>query len=237
MKSKIPTILGLFILLTATGSTLFAIKNFQGISTNAEISVAPIDVRITNVKDTSFTVNWITDKPSIGFVSYSSNSNIDTERTPNEITHSITIQNLNPSTLYSFKINSNGQFFQNNNSPWQIQTHTTNFSSDVTVVSGQILNANNLPAKNALVYIETGSSTYSSQVSISGNWVITLPSLSENTILNILVENSSSETASAKINIKNANPTPVIKLGNSYDFSGQSEESSQINPTEVIQLP
>src|SRR5258708_2485193 len=240
IKSKIQTILGVLLLIFAIGEVLFAINKIQTLKSGAEGSFAPQDLKITNIKDTSFTVSWLTDTPTIGFVEYSKDQG-QTWQTPptnNGLTHFINVQNLTPNSSYSFRINSGGQFFDNAGLPWSTQTLTPQLPETQTIISGKVLNTNRFPAKNALIYVNiSGSLIFSSLVSASGNWIMSIPTIPDSTILQITVESSPSLVASAKIDLKSANPTPPITIGQSYDFTSEVTQSASDTPKVPITLP
>lgn len=238
-KSTIPTLLAIILLVAATFAIIFTIKEFQLIKSNAASNFEPLDLKITNIKDTSFTVSWLTETPTIGLVIYGNDQiqSSETKASSNSITHFVTIQNLNPASSYSFKINSNGQIFDNLSSLWTVQTKNSLGGTESTIVSGQILNKTSLPDQNSLVYVDTNQGIYSTMVAISGNWIVSLPALPDTTILQILVEKSPSEVASAKIDLKSANPTPPITLGNSYDFRNEGSKPQTDTPNVLLQLP
>ena len=238
-KSKIPSIFALFLLLITLISIIFAVKEFQFFTSSAQTTSRPQDVKLTNIKDDSFTVTWLTDIPSIGFIEYS-NSAGTTARTPptsNTRTHLVRISDLNPGNSYSFRINSNGIFFINTSTPWVVQTASTKIATSGSFIAGRVLNKNGFPAKNALVYVDTGFTTFSTTVAESGNWVLSLPALPDSTVLQILVENSPTLIAVAKVDIQGANPVPTIILGNSYDFRNQPEKYIEESPQVSIELP
>lgn len=239
MKSKIPSLLAIFLLIAGLAAAIFIIKNIQTFRLGATGPSSPQDLKITNIKDTAFTVSWVTDNPTIGIVEYSSQGQTNkSQPTSLSKTHLITIQNLKPSSSYSFRINSAGQTFDNSGIAWQTQTTATLTPQTGQIISGQVLDQDNLPAKNALVYVSipTGE-IFSTQVTPSGNWLISLPPLADSTVLNISIEASPSLISTAKIDLKSANPTPTIVLGKSYDFSNQEIKSSSDTPKVQIDLP
>lgn len=239
-KSKIPTLFAIFILLVAIGSIVFTISQVRDFRSSADSGFLPQDVRITNIKDSSVTVSFLTDKPTIGFVEYTNQSGqtLRSDTTNLTTTHYVILQKLSPSTIYSIRINSGGSFFDNNGSFWQIQTTNGNDSLPTSIVSGKILTKENFPARGAIVYVTTdGGINASSLVSASGNFIAAIPSLSDTTMLTVTVFDSISLTATARIDLKSANPMPNIVLGNSYDFKSENMPSATNNPLVPIQLP
>ena len=237
--SKIPTLLAIFILTTVIGLLLFALNQVQNFTSGAQGGTNPIDVRITDITDTQAVITWLTDTPSSGLVNYSTSQG-ETFQSSSSIlstTHFILLQNLKPNTLYSFKINSSEQTLGNTTSSWQFQTTNQQLPAEANVVSGQILTAANLPAKNTLVYVTAGNIVASAVVSGSGNWVTTLPELSPDTQLTITAFGSPTAIASARVNLKDANPVDPITLGNSYNFTHQTTQQSIETPSVPIELP
>lgn len=238
-KSKLPTIVAIFILVFALIAFVYVAKQIQQFSSGASGIANPQDLRITNIADTSFTVSWLTTNPSIGIVDYkdSNGQTFQSVATSNATTHFVSIQNLKAGSSYSFTINSNGQTFDNNGSSWQVQTAADEIPQEGVIVSGTLQNINNLPAKNALIYVTFPGQTFSSQVTASGSWVITLPTMAETTILQILAEESPSVMSSAQIDLKSANPVPVMVIGKSYDFRNQNIQLAPDTPQVPIQFP
>jgi hypothetical protein len=239
MKARIPTLIAIFVLFAATASVVFTISQANLLKSSADTIYTPQDIKITNITDNSFTVTWITKTPSIGFIEFWSpgSTTNKSDITPNSQTHLITINNLSPGSPTLFQINSGGNTFTNSGSPWSVQTLSSQITNGATIVSGTVLNEAGLPAKDALVFIDTGTQTFSTLVSVSGNWVTSIPQ-NQDTLLQIFVESSTSSIALAKIDSQNANPVPTITLGNSYDFRNQQTTNTKLNNPKVdIQLP
>jgi hypothetical protein len=231
-RSKIPTLLAIFILILSGGLILFAVGQVRNFASIAEGNQNVVDIKITNIKDTQAVVSWLTDTPSVGFIKYVSENGQSSEVSSGSrsITHFFMLQNLSPNTKYTLYIN-------NSTNSRQFQTLNNSLPERGSLVSGQVLDKNNFPAKNAIVYITVGQNTFSTLVSASGNWVVSLPSLGDTTELNILVQEKPNEEASAKINLKDANPVPSITIGHSYDFTTAKTEKTIETPAVPIELP
>ena len=113
---KIPTIIGVLILSIGIATSLFLFRGKKVFSSKAHTDISPKDIRTSNINDASFTISWITDKKTLGFVKWGkSNINkaaLSTQDTKSYI-HWVKIEGLLPSTTYSFKINSEGTEFDN----------------------------------------------------------------------------------------------------------------------------
>lgn len=232
-KPTIPTILGIFVLIIALVSGVVIIKGNEIFKSGASANLNPIDVRITNVRDTSFTVSWYTTTPTIGFVSYSDGNTSQTGPSEMTTTHLINVTNLKPNTNYTVSVNSGGTFFDEG----QTMTLSSYLVSE-EIISGTILSSSGVPAKNALVYIaDSGNIKWATITSMSGAWIVSLPTLSDNTLLQVVVQGSDGQTASAILNLKASNPAPDITLGNSYDFRNEETKQATDTPHVPITLP
>ena len=233
-QSKIPTLLALLLLLVGLASAIFIFKQIQVFTIGANPTVAPQNIQVTNIKDTTFTVTWTTDSPTIGFVHYSNTNSAPTDL---GIIHSVQISNLKPATTYTFTLNSAGLTFDNSGSPWEVQTKSGVASSNL-IASGKILQANAMPAANALVFAKTSDGQVNSSItSLAGNWVIPIPNITDSPIIEISVLSDANQKATAKIASTSANPTPVITLGQTYDFTNTTETVNMDTPKVSIDLP
>jgi len=255
-KSKIPTIIGIFILVFGLAAGVLLVRNQNFFRLGASAEFAPKDVRISNITDSSATVSWITDRETSGFVKWGEGQDsldkteLD-ELTSQSFTHTLTLRNLTSQTTYSFKINSGGEDFDNNGIPWQLTTGAEiKLPSKTNLVSGVVLTSSGEPAKNALVYATVGGggllSTITSQ---TGNWVIPISAVrsqdltslvvvdEKNSLVEISVNAGPGGVASAQIYPQSAKPTPSIILGQVHDFKNlPANETSEI-PKASIGLP
>lgn len=239
---RIPTIIGLIILIIGIVASVFLINKGTRWFTRAAPGTTPKQVKFTNIADNGFTVSWITDEATSGFVRYGT-TKLDqvarddrdelTGQTGNFITHHVTLQNLNPLTTYQFQIGSGGVSYDNNGQNHQVSTASTltTSPSPSDVAYGVVNNQAGSPADGAIVYLSLpGAMSQSALVKASGNWVISLNlARSEDlssyvqydrqaTIEEILVQAGSQGTATAVVTTKNDSPVPNITLGESHDF-------------------
>jgi hypothetical protein len=252
-KNKMPTILGILILVAGLAAGVFLIQNQQVFKLGAAPEAAPKDVRITNVTDGSFTASWVTDKQTSGFIKYSDNdSSFDKteldEITESSYTHYLTVQALSPQTNYHFKINSGGDDYDNNGVSWQVKTGAKLVQPETTnIISGNVVTSSGNPAKNALVYASAaGAGLLSAVTSENGSYLFPLSlartqdlssySLIDNTstIVEISVQAGPSGVASAQIYPQSAKPAPSIILGQVHDFKNlPASETSEIPEAEL----
>lgn len=254
--NKIPTILGVVILLVGTFAGVFFLNMTQVFKVGADSQTSPKDIRVSNLTDNSATVSWITDKESTDFLSWgesaSSLSKIEKESETDEKfqTHSITLTGLKPNTNYYYKINSDGTSYDNGGIAWQLTTGTQlNTSPNSMNVSGSVLSATGVPTKRALVYITVNGYLISTLTSDSGNYVFQLgiartPDLAayaqidmHSTLLEISVATATDGVASASIFPESAKPIPPIILGQVADFRNLKPSDNSDAPSANLNLP
>ena len=239
LTRKIPTILGLLLFVVVIfGYILYSQSNTS--ETNPEI--VPKKVRITNVSDNKFTVSWITGIATIGTVEYGpvgeklttvGKDERDTATANKYRTHHVTIEKLQPTTQYAFRILSGEKpiRFDSNGAPYTTSTGpvigatppSQNFYGNVQFPSKK-------PANGSIVYITLpDGATGSTMVRESGNYAFTLSTIRtadlrnyikydpSATIASLTIESGDQQTISA-VSLANSDPVPTITLGQNVDF-------------------
>lgn len=218
-----------------------ALVNFRQIfRIGATAEVKPSNVRVSNITDSSFTISWTTDKESLGFVILDGEATFRPEVEKKSFVHTIDIKNLKPNTTYNFKINSDGNDFDNNGIPWQAKTRPLPQSAQNSVIaSGSVLTATSQSVAGALVYMDAAGELFSTLTSDSGNYVVNIPNIDPlNTLLTIFVQAGPAGISSAQIYSQSTKPVPPLILGNTHDFRGLPPSSSQGNtPDASLNLP
>lgn len=242
LSKKIPTILGVLLLLAGIAAGVYFIGREKLSELTAGPTATPKKVYITNIQNNQFTVSWITDEKTIGYIKYGETSKVknivrdDRDQRSGEkqsfYLHYLTVKNLQSSKTYYLKIGAGGKLYDNNGQPYTVTTGSTlGPAGEARIVSGKILNQDSAPVQNAIVYLSsTNISSTSSLTDKEGRWAIFLnkarvSDLSsyavfdpEATILKIEVEGGT-QTASAVTTTKNAFPVPDMILGHApYDF-------------------
>lgn len=255
-KNKIPTLLGIVLLIFGLAAGILLVQNKQIFRLGATPQTSPKDIRITNITDSSFTVSWATDKETGSFILWGETENSLTKTELNEIdeisdTHSVTVQGLLFDKTYYFEINSDGTKFDNNGIPWQINTGPKLLDQSISnSISGTILTATGTPAGKAIVYATlAGASPLSTTTSQNGSWVIPISSsrnqnlasfieINETTtLIEISVRAGSRGVATAQIYPASAKPAPPIILGESMDFKNEPPSTIGGVPKANINLP
>lgn len=237
---KIPTIIGLALVVAVVGSIIFLVEYFSRAPAGAAGSIVPSNVIMTNVSDTSFTVTWFTDQPATGVVlaqaakqkTLTYYDERDSAGKLGQYTqHSINVTSTISNTTYYLKILSNGKTFLDNGKPFSVTTGPTIGSnpSALEPAYGSVMTAAGQPAAGAIVYLTLeGGQLLSTLVSPTGTWLIPL-NLTRTTTLaqylsskeriteSIRVATSRAETT-AITDTLNDSPVPSMDLGKTYDF-------------------
>lgn len=260
LKKRIPTILGIFLLLVGIAAGVYLVElGPQTLTTRAEPEIVPKDIRITNITDNSFTVSWKTDAATLGFIRYGRTSDtlnlsaLDTRDRADESersykNHHVTVNELDALNTYHFIVISGSEAskFDDDGSPFSVTTSAsfeTAASSDTAY--GAVYYPDLSPAEGSLVYLTLpGSAPLSSITGASGTWAVPL-STSRTADLSDLV---SYDAGSAKVEIEVYGPdgttatattlsgkdSPVddIVLGKNYDFATSEVASEAKQPPE-----
>lgn len=217
----------------------------------------PQSVRIVNVTNNSFSVSWVTDKPTIGAINWGESQSLgSTQVESNNQTnvHLANISNLNPNTTYYFKILSSGQEFDNSGIPWTLQTAITLTTIPSTkLISGNLVAPSGQPVEGAAIFISSPNmSTITTLSSSNGSWVAPLGSardkalgsyvnLSVNPLLDIFAQAGPQGVSTAQIYADNSGTVPQITLGQTHDFRNTDTQTTTTtntqNPEANLTLP
>lgn len=227
-KIKLPTILGVLILISGLIAGVVLINLKQIFKLGATSDFAPKNVRISNIKENSLTITWTTDIKSTGFVKWgksgTSLSKVTLEENAEkEFIHSVSLSAIDPNTNVFFKINSEGKDFDNSGIPWQSTSLQKKMDeSSLLTGSGMILSLDGSTPAKAIVYLSINGRLLSSTTSLEGTWIIPISlfmeQVQETTVIEISVIDGQGGTASATIYPKSIKTTPTIIIGKTYDF-------------------
>lgn len=246
LPNKFPTFVGILMIIGIVGSIGFAERMFRAPS-GASGSKEPRNVRVTNITGSSFTVSWISDAPTAGtlLVSAPNMSNriyYDERDQTGKInkydTHSITVRDAHPATIYSYKLMSDGTQYLDNGKPYIIQTPSslpTN-TSTLEPAYGTIYKNDGQPGGDILVYLTLdGGQELSTLTKPSGVWLIALnqvrtldlssflPTL-ERMDESIIARDHEHETVTSTDTLNDA-PVPDMTIGKNYDFRKQQAKT------------
>lgn len=254
-NTKIPTIIGLLLVVFGVASGVFLVAQRQNIKVKSSPEVSPQNVRITNVTSGSFSVSWTTGANASGFISWgetASMGNIANETDQEKSTvHSINVIGLKADTTYFFKINSEGSLFDNNGVSWQVKTAKDLGEVPIgNILQGTVRTATGQPPQKAILYINIpGATSQSTQTSTDGAWALNIANavstnltsyaeLKQDDVLEVFVQGGSQGISSAKILLSSAKSTPPMVLGQTHDFRSEApQQGTNDIPEANLDLP
>lgn len=242
-QKKIPTLLGLFILFVGITGTIYFDRYNHNITSTASVPAKIEDVHFSNISSSSFTITWLTEIPTSGYVQISGENmnstlidDLDNDSIPRtRTTHYITVKNLKENSAYNIKIFSGNNCSVSENCPSFTQNTLLKESaiSALPPIHGILNVSENKPADSAIIYVVIGNSLpLSARTDSSGLWVVPLLNLrSQNSnekltlsdidLVQISASMSPSQKSTAVIDVKSIRQNlaiPQIQLGNSYNF-------------------
>jgi hypothetical protein len=189
LDKRIPTILGLVVLVAALVAGIFFLGDGPGIfAPRATPGTTPQKIKVTNVTDNSFSVSFLTDEKTPGFVNYGTEANKlnsqasdDRDQLAGTVAdyqlHHITVRGLQPTTNYYYTLGTGSNAkFDNNGQPFMIKTAARNGApAAAKTIYGSISNQTGNPAEGAIVYVSMANAgEMSSLVKSSGSWAVPL---------------------------------------------------------------
>lgn len=243
--ARIPTVVAIIILILGVGSTLFLLENGGRLFSRASASPVPKEVTVTNVSDTSTTISWLTDTPTISALTFNKKGVLgvsqtitdsrDTTQTKTRTVHAVTLTSLDPNTTYSFAVVSGNQTHAD-----RAFTFTTGPTLGAPPESldpafGTLLDKNNEAVPEALVYASFEGSQLLSGTVNDGNWAIPLGTLRSEDGKRYFVPSSNdietvsfvtlSEKSTVKTTIDTDSPQNPAILGEDADTTNKDQTS------------
>lgn len=118
------------------------------------------EVRLTNIRETSLTVSWLTDQPSRGLVRYGANpeslGRVALSGNGSQVNdaHHVVLENLQPGVTYYFQVESEGTADDNDGALYSATTAPATGGLPAShTIYGQVMDAEGGPASNVLVII------------------------------------------------------------------------------------
>lgn len=238
-RFKIPTILGLGIIFLGIVIGVYLVLREQVFLSQAAPNLTPKDVTFTNITEASAVISWQTPSEAASFITFGQGNpreqtvldDRDTDSPKPHLTHYVTLKNLQPKTIYQFKIIS-GKFISD---IFKFETaaplaNQTGF----TPVIGSVLDEDT-PLQDGIVYLLIqDAATQSTLIKTGGNFLIPLSqirkmdlsdtfSLTEETIAKLTIE-SGTGSSSVLFKLKtNSTPLLPIKIGQNIDLTTSTE--------------
>ncbi len=163
--------------------SVYLVLQNTSLFSKAAPDISPKKVTISNISDSSFTVSWVTDNPTIGFVKYSEDSSLNKsaydERGGSQArtTHFVVLKDLKEKQNYLFKISSGDQTFGDGQTNFKTTTApVTDQTPPVPILTfGKLKKKNGEIPKEAIVFLKLpNSTTLSTSTSDDGNFLFTI---------------------------------------------------------------
>lgn len=189
MKKQIPTLLGLMVLIAGLAIGAYLFSSGTGIFLpRATPETTPKSIRISNVTDQGFSVSFMTDAATSGFIRYGVDpkklTQIGDQR--DQLTGSVgeyalhhisVLRGLEPNTTYYYVLGTGkGALFDDNGEPFTIKTaKQAGTQPKALTVFGSAESATGSPAAGAIVFVTPpDAGTLSSLVTSTGSWAVSL---------------------------------------------------------------
>lgn len=179
-KFRLPTLLGLTIIILGTGVGVFLTSRQQTILSKAAPNATPTKIILSNIQPDSVVISWQTNVATIGFIRFgittldkTTYDDRDLEKPNLRRTHYVSLNNLSPETKYKYTIVSGASVSKE----VEFSTATSsNLQNNTAPVIGSVLN-NTKPLDEGIAYLEIpGLVTQSALVKDLGNFVIPIRS-------------------------------------------------------------
>lgn len=252
---KIPTILGLSLLITAISLGFLLYSYQKKIDTNQKQAFDPRNIKVINLTDTQATVIWQTDHPAPGQIDFgqpnrfmkSQNDNRDHAEPKEHLIHFVTLRDLTPNTSYSFHIRSGKHLFPEKPLSFQTAKDLDDRKLPETnkPIRGSVLNVNLNPIDEALILLEIANAQQMATfTSTSGNFVLPLRELRrtdlssffpvpENTPATLtIIRGDLSSTVEVVLPLPDNQLLPPLTLGQNVSYKDLIAQS-QITPIEI----
>lgn len=260
MKKRIPTIVGLLVLLGALISGLLFFGDGTGVfAPRATAETMPKNIRITNLTDSGFTVTFLTEKATSGFVKYGTdpaklNSQVSDDRDQLSGTvedynlHHITVRGLESAREYFFILGTDSKTeYDNEGEPFSIKI-PAKISSQMPpaiTVYGSISREGGTPADGSIVYLSSEQmGDLSALVKGSGSWAVPLSQslnkegtdyagLEEADFLELLVQGEKiTDKIKYQTTVADAQPVEELTFGQVYEQASQDDLETGVDEVE-----
>lgn len=248
LKKQFPTLLGLLVLIAGLAIGGFVFSGGTGIFLpRATPETTPKSIRLSNLTDQGFSITFMTDEATSGFIRYGTDpkklTQIGDQRdqltgSVGEYTlHQISIlRGLEPDTTYYYVLGTgSGSLFDDNGEPFTIKTaRQAGTQPKALTVFGSAVNAAGSPAAGAVVFVTPpNAGTLSSLVTTTGSWAVSLSTarmkdgsgyapvaVGDELAIQVMAVNPSDNT---QLNAKvEAETSIAIKLGSTATDPGES---------------
>ncbi len=244
-KFRIPTLLGLGIIISAITAGVFLVLKEQTITSQASPNLTVQNITLTNLSDDSATIFWQTSAALPSFITLGSQNPSETTILDDRDTipasdnagpkarllHYATIKNLLPKTTYRYKITSGNS----SSDTFEFTTAAPlNFQTGQRPVIGSVLDGDKPLAEAVAILSITNAATQSALIKEDGNFLIPISqvrkadlsegiSLTENTTAKLTILSTKGQAAAIFRLADFENGLPPIVLGENLDLTSLKE--------------
>lgn len=256
MNKRIPTLLGILILIGGLVAGVILVNMRQGVESQAGPTESPKNIKISNRGSTTFSVSWTTDIPLTGLIKYSEDpTKINTPAgdardqisgtSQGYTNHSVNVTGLGANKTYYFLIVSGSGTYEDNGKPFQIRTTAQTIAPPEDVIFGKVVGAGGEAVNGAIVFVEAeGGETLSTITRTDGTWRLNLANSKDKNgavltydpqkaLLSIFVQAGTAGTATALADTSKDTPVADIALGKNQSFIDTGSLSSGLVATEA----
>ncbi len=242
-EKRIPTILGIILLVGTIYLTTRLVNNPQSSSIMASESCEPVNPQVTNKTDKSATISFTTTDNCQSNLKVN-NFNYENIKNKGKI-HYFEVDKLEANKNYEFEIIVDGKKYDSNNYIFETAQKPTRDIPTSNLAWGKVFNPENIPVAEAIVYLNIpGASPLSALVTSSGHWNVSLAvsfneglsdwfTMTDNIEESIIVISPNYPSTQIVSNTSRNNPVPDIILGQN-SFLLPNAVSDTILPQESL---
>lgn len=242
-RFRIPTLLGMGIIISAIAAGVYLTLREQTIISQAAAKISIQNITVTNLSDDSVTIFWQTSQPSSSFVTLGLQNPIETVALddrdadpPTEarkrLLHYVSLKNLLPKTAYVYKIVAG----KSSSDTLSLSTAAPlNFQTGLGPIIGSVLDGDKPLDEGIAILSADGATAQSALIKDNGNFLIPITqirkadlsegySLSENDIIKINILSSKGQ---AGIEFKLSDfdkQLPSVKLGGYLNLTSLKQD-------------
>ncbi len=235
---RIPTLLGLGVLLAGLVGGMLMVTTNQTFKSRAGSTASPKNVTLANISRTGASIYWQTDQPATGFIQAGPTTALggtyrddrDSGAPQTHALHFITLTNLTPDTLYYYKIGSGDSTYPSGE-PYSFKTAAQDTTpSGLQPLIGTILDSETETASEAIVTLQLPGSQTLAAVAKAGNFILPLIEIRNENLENLTVPQTGinskliafNGTKRSEVIVPlpySATTIPPIILGRDFDLS------------------
>lgn len=234
---KIPTLLGLSIIMVGLVAGLTLVFKNQTFLIKASPDITPLNIITSNIEDSRATISWQTSVETNGFITFGKDNTTEQtviddrdNSTPKKYkTHHVTLKNLTPQTTYLFTIGGDKKNYSFSTAS------STNSQNNLKPIIGSV-SGNGKPLNSGIVYLTTeGAVVQSTIIKNLGNFIIPIINIrtldlsqvaefTQETVFKLKIIGEDEKSTTVIFTLKDANtPLGPFILGQDFDLTTAAE--------------